>query len=217
MNNITNTIEQIANPLNAVTYMPEKIWWVWVDGNNVIQKTLSSLFELTNLDTCGGNDLRCVRIGNVDEQLFTELSKVSSKPYYVGVLDESVQEIHSFKFKAYVTGGSKTEEYYIINDSIHVNFKLLDEYNHSVEYDGPIILKCIGTKSVDTQYTISTDNKTLQLTGDQSREYTMNINDVLNINNKSMRTKQSIRLTCNFVVNNKLYPLFRYLTFGSHA
>lgn len=214
---MNNTTEQIVSPLNAITYMPEKKWWVWVDDNDVIQKTISSLFELTNLDTSGEDNLRCVRIGNVDEQLFTELSKVANKPYYIGLLNEQAQEIHSFKFKAYVDHAEKTEEHYIIGDTMHINFKLLDENNEPVMYDGPILLKCVGTKGLNKQYKIHTDNNTLKPTGDHSRERSMNITDKLIVDNTNMLSKQSIRATCNFVVNGKIYPLFRYITFGTHA
>lgn len=214
---MNNTTEQTVSPLNATTYMPEKKWWVWVDKNDVIQKTISSLFELTNLDTSGDDNLKCVRVGNVDEQLFAHLSKVARKSYYIGLLDELEQEIYSFKFKSYVDRAIKTDEHYVIDDSMCVDFKLLDENNVSVDYTGPVTLKCIGTTGINKQYKISTDNNTLQQTGDHSREYTMSITDKLIVNNTNMQTKQSIRATCNFVVNNEIYPLFRYITFGSNA
>ena len=103
------TYEQIATPLAGCKYIPEKKWWVWVDTNNVIQKTISSIFELTDLSTSGDDNLRCIRVGNVSEALYNELRKVANKSYYIGVIDESIQEIYSFKFKANVIDGVRHE------------------------------------------------------------------------------------------------------------
>lgn len=214
---MTKTIEQILSPLAECKYIPEKKWWVWVDTNNVIRKTVSSIFELSNLNTSSNTNLRLIRVGNVSEELYDVLRKVANKSYYIGVIDESIQEIYSYKFKARVIDGIKQHEHYVIDKSIHAEFMLKDEDDKLVNYDGPITLKCIGNTGVNKQYTLQTKNDTLEPTGDHSREYTMNINDTLIVTNADVDRPHSIRVTCNFVVNGELYPLSRYVTFNKHA
>lgn len=212
------TAEQVVSQEYFCSYIPEKKWYVWVDQNNVIQKTISSIFELSGLETNQDKDLdlRVIRIGCVTEPLYNVLSKVASKPYYIGVIDEDAQEIYSFKFKHKITGGVKNDDKYIIDDALNVNFMLLDELDNPIDYNGSIILKCINTKTVNKQYTINSANNTLQNTGDHSREYTIHVDDTLTINNSNIVNDCSIRVICNFFVNGCNYPLVRYITFGAH-
>ena len=140
---MNNTIEQTISPEWTCAYIPEKKWYVWADDNNVIIKSIASLFELSNLTSSDTieNNLRVIRLGHVSEELFTVLSKIGTKPYYLGVIDEDQQEIYHYKLKAKILSAVKKDDRYIVNDHepMKVRFNVLDEHEKSINNENGIV------------------------------------------------------------------------------
>ena len=213
----STTIEQVANPLLHCKYIPEKKWHVWFDTNNVIIKTISSIFELSNLETNipGESDLTAVNIGHVSEPLFNVLNKVTQKPYYIGIIDQQNQEIYHYKFKNKISGADKIDDRYPLklNSTLHVKAMLLDEHDADVTGQATTYsIKCIGTKTINKQYRLTSKQQTLNKKQGTSREFEIDIDDTLLIENIGIETAVSLRFTQPYKINDDIYNLTRYIT-----
>lgn len=210
--NSTQTSKEVTLHTSQDHYIRNKLWYVWVcEKTNMIVHSVGSVFPLDDPRINGNTGLIVHELGMINEPTWAMLKKISSRPYYLGLLDMEQQEIIYYKLKATPVGEiSRTanKTYHNKTNSLAFKIELLDEHG------------CLHDNGMDIKIKKITGRSNSKL-GDYNFIKPVTTNDrYIYIENGGMfeiKLNQvaqfSIRATAHLLINNQLLSVDRYLTF----
>lgn len=126
----------IISPIVDV-FVPTKTWYAFVDDNNVIVRTIGSMFPVTNLKCTDAPDMKILDLGNINEKAWVVINKIVHSPYYSGYISEKTKEIIYYRLKSSVSNSDKKDGiYHITSNKCDITVSCLDEHGDDVIIPG---------------------------------------------------------------------------------